>query len=215
MKQREPTRKRKALRNWAVLLLLLVIANQTFLYLFPWQVRRNAQSTYETGETHVIWQELGIENRHLNYWALSENENAVLFTHAWLTLGGWVGGSALLDCTGGPKPWHVMQNGWESNDGQWRYVLFGRIDDPSAQTVTALVGFKERVDEPYGWGPADGAETLTADRAEWLTRNGRQYVFLETELPIPGSWERTGMTARVTLFDNGGRVIETVYDPYG
>ena len=215
MKKRKPTRKRKALRNCIILLVLLVIANQTFLYLFPWQVRQRSQNLYETGETHVIWQELKMENRHLNYFAVSENENAVLFTHTWLTLEGWGGGSALLDCTADPGPWHVMENGWELDDGQYRYILFGRIDDPAAQTVTALVGFTERIDDPYHWAPADGAKTLTAGRGEWLTQNGRKYVLLQTELPMPGSWDRVGTMSRVTLFDKDGRIIDTVYDPYG
>jgi len=233
MKRRfEPTRKRRALRNCVIFLLLIVVCNTVFgrFFLLPGQVRRQSQDYYETGATHVIWRDMRTQRKQLHYRTLSENENAALLTDAWLTPSGWIGGSTLLDCVTEPAPWHIAEHYGEISDDRYQYTLFARLDDAKAETVTVHVGFEtleylESDSSRYVWGPVDGGATLTApsyvwcpvdggvtltaSRADWLVRDGRRYVLLQTELPVPETQELLRLASKTTLFDENGGIIDT------
>lgn len=214
-----PTRRRKALKRlalFAVLAAALVVLEG--YHLTPTRAIRSNEESCNCGETEVVLDmgSLPLKNvGMLNRLYLSGNENAALVTSArfYLLLGWQDYGISWLDC-GGDSPLHAqtysMSKSGEGDEADnWRWYLYGRVDDPAGELLTGSVGYREVVEGEERWVEL---EELEFPASQWTEGPGGRYFMVE--LP-PYHWSDYDyrLNVRLELRDGAGNVLLSQYEP--
>lgn len=184
-KKRLLNRRRRALRCAAAALVLLILA-QTFLYtalLLPIQVVRRVEDQEGVQGARVVRRQWEPEVYNwTNLFYLTANDDAALLTNVYIAARtwGWGGGHALLlDCTA-EEPIHAAQKLISEDTGPGKdyhcygihYVFFGRVDDPSIETVEIRLQVNPGYEGAAGENVSLGYLRLTAPI---LQKDDRRY----------------------------------------
>lgn len=201
--KKELTRKGKALRRTAVLILLLVILTQVFhLSLLPANAKHLAEQNFNCGRTETVqWHHSPKKGLQTSLFCFSENDNVMLFTQSrWNLLYGWLGnGYTVIDCSE-PKPLYVADYSFKrTEEDAYAFFTFGRVEDPRIAAVEILL---EEVD-PTTWDRTELAR-YTTERSEWKEQNGR--AFFLTDFDGTEGWP-IYVEAFATALDSEGREL--------
>jgi len=132
--KREYTRKRKALRRTAILVVMIVLASSVGLYGFsPAQGRHYNEESHHTGRTQLV-QRLynpSLIGTRMALFDLTKNENVLMLHYIrWHPLVGWMdSGAAVVDC-GSDEPLYCGTYFLSSKDSDNLSFVFGRVDEP-------------------------------------------------------------------------------------
>ena len=170
-RKKELSRKRRALHRILTALLVLFLANQVFhtAYFLPIQVLRAQEEMLGAGRATVIerqWEPRAADARGTYTVYFAGNENVTLVKGVQLSfLQGWTGDLIrALDCSR-EAPLYVGQFWKAYRDDCAVCYLFGRVDDPTIQTVTI----------------SDGQQMLTISREDFIEQDGRTYFLLRSQ----------------------------------
>ena len=173
-----PTRRRLALRRvvWALLLLLAVNHFFQVGYLLPGQAVRDEEEREGTGRTWTVESRWVPVLYRTHRFSLRENENAVLLGNTYFSPFGWqTTTGCALDCSEAAAV-HAAEHRI-SRDGKGTVdCYFGRIDDPAIERVA--VSIQEVTYYDQGQEIRRELSRLTAERSEFLTRDGRTFFWL-------------------------------------
>lgn len=172
-----PTRRRRALRRvvWALLLLLAVNHFFQVGYLLPGQAVRDEEEREGTGRTWAVESRWMPVLYRTHRFSLRENENAVLLGNTYFSPFGWqTTTGCALDCSEAAAV-HAAEHRI-SRDGKGTVdCYFGRIDDPAIERVAVSI---QEVTYDQGQETRRELRRLTAERSEFLTRDGRTFFWL-------------------------------------
>lgn len=205
-----PTRKRKALRRWGLLFVLLLLANWTSgaFALIPAQVLWDVERSYESGHTDVAYSVWDNRLRFGTRYYLSGNDEMLLFLPVRLTPLGWTqdSGSSILYFTQ-QEPYTLTESFWSRYD-QHVYYFYGRIDDARIQSVK-IEHWREQPPESAGASARIGEWSLVSDREDWVTKNGHTYVLATKELTAQEGEYFIDTETTATFYDSMGNILET------
>lgn len=203
-----PTRKRAALRRLLKAAVALLVVNHVFLLglLLPWQSVHQTEERQGVGWTRVVARDWApeVHKTHLIY--LTENERATILSGTYLTVYGWMDAFGwALDCTTGAPfyagEYSMRRDGVERSS--WYY--YGRVDDPAVETIAISMQVEDWED---GQPVRREMRRLTADRTDWLEKEGRQYFLFS--LPEM-EWNEEGPVKSVAIaLDGEGREVSRV-----
>ena len=198
-----PTRKRVALKRLLKAAAVLLVVNHVFLLglLLPRQAVHQTEERQGIGRTRVVTRDWApeVHKTHLIY--LTENERATMLSGAYLTVYGWMDAFGwALDCTTGAPfyagEYSVRRDGAERSS--WYY--YGRVDDPAIERIVISMQVE---DWENGEPVRREVRRLTANRADWLEKEGRRYFLFS--LPEM-EWNEDGPVKSVAIaFDGAGR----------
>ena len=200
-----PTRKRAALRRLVKAAAVLLVVNHVFLLglLLPRQAVHQTEERQGVGWTRVVARAWApeVHKTHLIY--LTENERATILSGTYLTVYGWMDAFGwALDCTTGAPfyagEYSMRRSGAERSS--WYY--YGRVDDPAIETVAISMQVE---DWENGEPVRREVRRLTADRTDWLEKEGRRYFLFS--LPEM-EWSEDGPVKSVAIaLDGAGREV--------
>ena len=177
------SRKRTALRRIAVMAVVLFVINY-FMHiglLLPRQAIHEVEERNGTGWTRTVdrmWVP-EIHKTHLAY--LTQSENVLLFSSAYLTILGWMPGfGSALDCRGG-EPLYAGYSQMSRDETEVRF-LFGRVDDPEIKRIDIVLHAEEYDSHSYA---VDGREVRRFTDVELLEQSGRRYFLVKDD----GAWD--------------------------
>lgn len=201
------SRKRWVARRFLIFLLVLLAANW-FLQLgllLPIQGIRQVEERQGAPHGAVLdrlWTP-EIHRTHLVY--LTAAEEAVTIADTYLTVCGWMGCFGWsLDCTTG-KPLYAGVMTMHRDGGAYGSVCcyYGRVDDPTIETVTVSVRGAYYKDGEEQW---EEASCLTAGPEDFLEWNGRRHFLLHQVMDRDWPYD-SSRHAWVIGYDAAGNVV--------
>ncbi len=202
--KRTRTRREKALRRLAAVVVLAAVLALLEGYCFlPSQAVRNVEENAHTGPTALVADlgGLGLKETGWSRVYLSANDNAMLITLSrFSALYGWSDyGMGALDCSEDAS-FHVStysMSKLRAGDDNWKWYIFGRVDDPAGETVSVRTCLMET-------GESIG-EAVVIPRSDWLVHKGRSYFI--TEMPRYDREEYGWLRVDAELLDGAGETL--------
>lgn len=199
------SRKRRVVRRFVVFLVVLLAVNHFLQMGFLLPIQGIRQVEERQGVPHgVVLDRLWtpeVHRTHLVY--LTASEEAVTIADTYLSILGWIGGFGWpLDCsTGEPLYAGEMSMYRHEKDGTV-YCYYGRVDDPSIETVEVSVRGAYYKDEGEQW---EEDACLTAGSEDFLDWKGHRHFLLSCQIT---DWPyESGLHAWVIGYDTAGNVV--------
>ena len=197
-----PTRRRRALRRMVWALLALLAVNHFFQvgYLLPGQAVRDEEEREGTGRTWTVESRWVPVLYRTHRFSLRENENAVLRGNTYFSLFGWqTTTGCALDCSEAAAV-HVAEHRISRDGTGTLDCYFGRIDDPAIETVAVSI---QEVTYDQGQETRRELRRLTAERSEFLIRDGRTFFWLMEALDQEKDPEQIIQPVLIAWGENG------------
>lgn len=207
-RQKLPSRRKRTLRRVLIAAAAVLLVNRIFLIglLFPIQAIRHTEERMGTGRTSVVCREWVPEIYKSQLIYLTENENVLLLSGAYLSFYGWTSGFGVpVDC--GPEA--PVHGGWWSlnrgEEGKSLFYVFGRIDNPDIDLLQIMVRHDAEPSEKDSAGQSAGFEWgLT--REDFIEKDGQSYFLLE-KYPVDWSDYPYGVTIMALGTDREGNIL--------
>lgn len=207
-RQKLSSRRRRTLRRVLIAAATLFLVNRIFLIglLFPIQAVRHTEERMGTGRTSVVCRDWFPEIYKSQLIYLTENENVLMLSGAYLSFYGWMSGFGVpLDC--GPEA--PIHGGWWSlnrgEEGKSLFYVFGRVDDPDIDFLQITVRHNGEPPKKDGVWQSIGFEWgLT--REDFIEKDGQPYFLLE-RYPVDWSDYPYGVTITARGIDLEGNIL--------
>ena len=180
--KKERTRKQKALRRLALLLIMMVFASAAGLYgFFPAQGRLYNEETHHTGRTQLVQRlyDPSIKATKMALFDLTKNKNVtMLHCVRWHPLVGWMDSSAaVIDCSS-DAPLYSGSFFLSDNGSEILLFVFGRVDEPSIVSIKISLQKSSYLQEEQReiWTEY---KSYTLAAQNWKVKDGARY-FVES-----------------------------------
>ena len=203
--KREYTRKRKALRRTAILVVMLVLASSVGLYGFsPAQGRHYNEESHHTGRTQLV-QRLynpSLKGTRLALFDLTKNENVLMLHYiCWHPLVGWMdGGAGVVEC-GSDEPLYCGTYFLADKDSEILLFVFGRVDEARIASLKISLqnsSYLENEDRVI-WTEYDH---FTLDAQSWKEKDGARYFVESFEMKQEN--DNFPMKIMISAYDENG-----------
>lgn len=209
----QPSRRRRTLRRVLTAAAVIFLVNRIFMVglLFPIQAVRQSEEREGTGRTAVVCRDWAPDIDWSSLMYLTENENALLFSRAFLTPYGWMYGfGAAVDCWE-PAPVHGGWWGATQKDGGHVLYVFGRVDSPDIARLEVQLQYEDW----HAGGERRTALTWNSERADWMEKNGRSYFLFRTYPPFDWSSYESSVYPLALGYDQARNEIARVELDWG